>query len=665
MTIENQYYVQTLPFTHEQRMKLYRHTIQQELVGKYAPNIWNLDELLHLNKEEVTQINFALFLNDYIRDEIKYYYKTMISAHSKDCVITLYNYKSSFRFFSELIEEFYPRITSITEIPQEILIEHCRFRYSIKESIKGQARKNLAFHSKLQSFYMNFYDKRPEYKKDLWEASRLGVDYNKTKGKIYFDFTTITAPFRELVKNYLYARLVVQKSVSCSHAQSYLPSLSLFFAYLFTSHPDWSSLDLLSRSDIVNYIKYIREAPMRGMRSNWNKQKASDRRLVRYINSLEVFIDYIQRNEFELAPKTYVKNLIFPSDKPKMQRNTAVNIKFISDQIWNQVLSNIHHLPKDIANIILLMEATGFRISDVLTLHLDCLLHTEDGYWVVGNQRKVSEPNHKVPINSDIAYIIQAQKKYIQEKLPDNPNALLFPLLTGLKKGQPYLGSTISHHLKKLAKQCNIKDEAGQIYTFKNHAFRHRFGVTLVNHGMSILHVQKLMAHTSPEMTTVYAEIHDKTKRSEWERANQKGAVRLHSTGEIIVADLEEHALEQGLELEWIRHNLDSIRLDHGFCVKSPKVHCSFLDQSMEPPCIKNNCPSFHVDRSFLSYYEQQIVKMESDISIYQHKDRLRSIEILQPKLRKYKEIIQTLQTGTGIMGMSKDLREYTMSERT
>ncbi|MGG1442497.1 tyrosine-type recombinase/integrase [Brevibacillus laterosporus] len=107
--------------------------------------------------------------------------------------------------------------------------------------------------------------------------------------------------------------------------------------------------------------------------------------------------------------------------------------------------------------------------------------------------------------------------------------------------------------------------------------FRHSYGVNLINNGMNILHVQKLMAHASPEMTLVYAQIHDQTLRDEWEKARNNGAVRLDTHGEVIVADLAQQAEENGVELEWIRHNMDSIRLDHGFCVKSPKLHCDFM----------------------------------------------------------------------------------------
>ncbi|MGG4510782.1 hypothetical protein ABEP00_13205 [Heyndrickxia sporothermodurans] len=136
------------------------------------------------------------------------------------------------------------------------------------------------------------------------------------------------------------------------------------------------------------------------------------------------------------------------------------------------------------------------------------------------------------------------------------------------------------------------------------------------------------------------------------------GAIRLNQGGKIIATSIEKQADENGLELEWLRHNLDSIRLDHGFCIKSPKNNCDFLEQTLEPPCIKNNCRSFHVDQSFLDFYNDQISKIEADIHIYQKSGRNRSIEIIQPKLKRYKEIRDGIIQNGGIYGINKSRRE-------
>jgi len=209
-----------------------------------------------------------------------------------------------------------------------------------------------------------------------------------------------------------------------------------------------------------------------------------------------------------------------------------------------------------------------------------------------------------------------------------------------------------------------VFDKNGKLFYFNNHAFRHRYGVNLINNGMKLLHVQKLMAHASPEMTLVYAQIHDNTLRREWEKSREAGAIRLDVQGDVVPANLKQQAEENGLELEWIRLNMDSIRLDHGFCVKSPKLNCDFLNQTIEPPCIKNSCRSFHVDQTFLPYYEEQIAKIESDIVIYKKTGRTRSVEIIQPKLKRYQEIVDGLKKDVCIFGLDKKRREYVGKER-
>jgi hypothetical protein len=49
---------------------------------------------------------------------------------------------------------------------------------------------------------------------------------------------------------------------------------------------------------------------------------------------------------------------------------------------------------------------------------------------------------------------------------------------------------------------------------------------------------------------------------------------------------------------------------------------------------------------------------MESDIQIHQKSERNRSIEIIQPKLRKYKEIRDGIINNGGIYGHPKSRRE-------
>lgn len=49
---------------------------------------------------------------------------------------------------------------------------------------------------------------------------------------------------------------------------------------------------------------------------------------------------------------------------------------------------------------------------------------------------------------------------------------------------------------------------------------------------------------------------------------------------------------------------------------------------------------------------------MESDIKLYQKSGRIRSVEIIEPKLKKYKEIRDGILKNGGIYGLPKPRRD-------
>jgi hypothetical protein len=95
---------------------------------------------------------------------------------------------------------------------------------------------------------------------------------------------------------------------------------------------------------------------------------------------------------------------------------------------------------------------------------------------------------------------------------------------------------------------------------------------------MSLVHVQKWLAHLTPEMTLAYAKLLDSTVRKEWEQAFAKGAVRIDAQGKPKVVSTEQLGNEQEIEWESIRHNLDAVRLPNGYCFKPKKANCPTQD---------------------------------------------------------------------------------------
>lgn len=94
--------------------------------------------------------------------------------------------------------------------------------------------------------------------------------------------------------------------------------------------------------------------------------------------------------------------------------------------------------------------------------------------------------------------------------------------------------------------------------------------------------------------------------------------------------------------------------MDHGISVKSPKLPCSFIEDVIEPPCIKNSCRSFHVDNTFLDFYQSEINKMTDDIELFMKKGRIRSAELTERRLASYRKILNEINENSGVFGLPK-----------
>lgn len=658
--------------------------INTAITGYYGSDIWAVLDFPLLDVKEKGKwierprvIKFGYFQNNAIKNEIKYYFYYKLLNDDLTVTTVWRNYGSVLRSLGDFLARYYPSMESITELPLEEFLTRFRTyllkigkpiinkRYLTPSNSRWQTagtsdNMTITAFKSIYSFFEEMYDNVQELEKDRWDIRKLNIDFNITSGERYIDFTLIPVTFKELCKRYIHERVFLKADLAPATAVYYLASLRLFFRFIIQRHSDWRNLRNLSRSDINEFIKYIRFMPMGGSSSKAGS-KRSESSVYRTLIGLEVFLQYIQLFDYEEAPLKHVELLILPEDRPQQKKRKADTLNYIPDYVWDQVVENISSFSSEMVPIILLMEATGFRICDVLQIKLDCLLEQEDGFWIQGLQRKVEKIDHKVPISKEVAGIVKAQSQFIKNSLSreENPNCYLFSIIRGKRKGLPPLGSTVSRNLNKMAFECKIIDNNGEVFWFNNHAFRHRYGVTLVNNGMNIVHIQKLMAHACPEITLLYAELLDQTLRIEWEKAWKNSGLRFNPDGLMQSTEKEQHASEIGIELRWIRHNMDSIRLDHGFCIKLPSQHCDFFESTLDPPCIKNKCKSFHVDSTFIDYYEEQINKMENDIEVYKETGRFRSIEIITPKLARYKQIVQEIKVSNGIMGIPKEKREY------
>jgi hypothetical protein len=90
---------------------------------------------------------------------------------------------------------------------------------------------------------------------------------------------------------------------------------------------------------------------------------------------------------------------------------------------------HIDALPARDLPVVIILRASGWRISDVLGLRHDrCLEREGETWWLVGAIQKTAVLGHRVPITAEVADVIRVQLA-MARTLPerDNPKRYLFP----------------------------------------------------------------------------------------------------------------------------------------------------------------------------------------------------------------------------------------------
>jgi integrase len=591
-----------------------------------------------------------------IKDELKYMLACRLSNNTYKLSTLFGHYRPAFNNFAKFLKVYYPQITSIVDIPYDkAFLQWTTFlvdkgikilRIPQKGWVKGI--QYIAVLNQLHSFYVNFYDNRDEYEKDIWDCRKIpGAKITESNSEDYLNFTDIPLVFREMIKRYIKFRLTKNSQEQC---RTDIMALRLFMNYIHKQEPTWKDLKLLTRKHMEDYLAWFK-----GYTEGWKC------RHIAYFCSLRIFIEYVQRALYPEAPELASAYLLFKEDSPK-RCITEESIKYIPEGVLQQLEDNLEYLsPSEFIPIVILLRASGWRISDILNLKYDsCLNHTAQGWYLCGDIPKTQVINHRVPITDEVQMVIQTVVDYVKKSSTEenNPNHLLFVRFEGKRKGRCPRGPAIRAALNRLAIARNIIDDHGEIFHFGNHMFRHTKGVELINNGMQLLHVQKWMAHASPEMTLRYAKILDTTMRKSWEEATKNGLFRINESGNLKKIDLSDIANEDIIEWEYIRLNLDAVRMPLGYCMKPKKQEC----HSQLNPCL--TCRNLCTTPDFIPQYETEIQETKVIIERGIAQNRSVWVEKNQILLNRYQAILAVLKGGKIHHKAGKKGREYIGEER-
>ncbi len=505
-----------------------------------------------------------------------------------------------------------------------------------------------------------------ELLKDRWDARNIpGLRYAPHTSNHYVHFTHVPAVFRPLVKDYIKFLLAADRAARTLDACAYY--LGKFFAFFLERYPDACTLQGLMEQDLDAFLLHLRTTP------NCYGKKTSDNQIWKSVYAVEEFLLYLERIGSPLKPSQPTARIIWPHHYPLHacgQRSPG--IKYIPQEVLRQLDGCLQHLAPSCIPVVILLRASGWRISDVLYLKLDTCLEREgnEKYWLVGDIQKTRVLGHKIPITQEIAAIIQTQITWVKQYYTpeENPKGWLFPASKAhgrsysdrYKKGEPLASQGVNVSLTSLAVKYQIIDQQGQLFHFKSHAFRHTKAVELLNQGMSLVLVQQWLAHASPEMTLIYAKILDETMRKAWEKTVQQGIVQFADGKPEFVPGkkLLPMAGSNAFDPERVREHRQNVKMALGSCLKTAKIVCKFV----ELPCF--HCPAYVLtpeDLPALEAYEQQIL---ARIEIGKQAGNAHWIEVNQKNLdERVRPAIALLKQGHILAKTDKQEREYTDEE--
>jgi integrase len=638
---------------------------------------WNADFFNNIeqlkgryNEYKYSNRNFYFrFDNPNVNMEIKFIVHNRFFKSEWSITSAFVNQNSKFKRLADFINKKYPTLNSILDLD----IGKANFEWidwlenkgtkTIQSKNEKSTGKSYTYKSSIACFLNSVYhelfnlvDTRVEWDKDIWDIRNLekyGIYYNKAISNYLIDFSQISNEnIKRGVKRYFKERLLSNNKFTTGTAKTNLEYLEKFINYILLLEPKWDDFKELDRRHIEKYIEWLNIYTRVNLtRNNSNPPYYKNRAL----NVASRFLSDIQMKEYPIAPKKNVKMLIFPDDKPTIIKKSLDQVDYVPDYVMEQLFKNINNLQSEVVPVVWVMYKTGLRISDALSLKQDCLVKINSKFWIESDIEKTYVEGHRIPIDNELANMLAVLiEKTIQSSNQDNnPNNYIFVRYSGQRKGKPYSARWVQGSLNVFARENNITDEMGNIYHFKNHAFRHTYAIKMLNGGADILTVQELLAHASPEMTMRYAKLLDDTKRRVFDNAVQQGIFSFDFEGKLN-KETNEELPKDILDMLWTNHKLNAIDTPYGTCLQRSKGKCNF---SKQPPCLTCNggkpCKDIGVGifEGDIKKYEIHINSIKALIEqakTYNRQDMVKENEEL---LTLYEEIYITIANGNVIYG--------------
>ena len=271
---------------------------------------------------------------------------------------------------------------------------------------------------------------------------------------------------------------MAERGATVNTISAYLNDISHFKKYLIEKEAD-NKIESCSKESITSYIKFLSE--------NGLKTRTVTRRL----SALRQFFLFLQSENHRNDDPT--KNI----DGPRQIKSIP---KLLSEEEVEQLFKKANQIagPEGIRLVCLLeiAHATGLRVSELISLPNTALSRDQNILLVRGKGGK----ERLVPLTSSAIESINSYREVRHIFLKSRRDSkFLFPsrsregFLTRRRVGQL---------LKDLAVASNINPQK-----VSPHVLRHAFATHLLDHGVDLRSLQKMLGHADISTTQIYTHV--------------------------------------------------------------------------------------------------------------------------------------------------------------
>jgi site-specific recombinase XerD len=456
---------------------------------------------------------------------------------------------------------------------------------------------------------------------DRWPLRELPhADLHSTglDGAILFD--GIAQPWlRDAAKRWARTRLLAGGSPSTM--SNYVLHVRAFSGWLAERAPEVSSPAGITRIVLEDWLLSVRSS---GLAAGTKTSRVSAMRL---------FLEEQWEDGLARMPRGAT---IHPGEIPSADYRLP---RGIEGPVFDQLIdpANLALLASEQhRTIIVLLAFTGLRISSIVTLSRDALQSGSDGHPYLRYLNVKLRREAVIPIGPALQEQLRRQEQFLIDTLGADGTRLLLPSppagRLGVSRGEHHVSLTgVRHMLKRYVLTAEIRDSQGRLASWLHpHRFRHHLGTSLVNEGVPLPVIQRVLDHGSIRMTARYAHLDDETVKREMLSFHDRVNVR----GERIALPVDGPLGEAA----WMKDRIARAKqaLANGYCGLP-------LVQSCPHPNACLSCDNFLTDGSFRQIHERHLAHTVALRDRAKQNENVRLVELLEGDERSLQRILEGL----------------------